>query len=269
MKIESKKITVPILIKMKQKGEKIAALTAYDFLSAALLDESGMDLILVGDSLAMVFAGHETTIPITMDEMIYHTKIVRRGVKRALFVADLPFLSYQISPEEAMRNAGRLMKEGGAEAVKMEGGEPIAATVKKLVQVGIPVMGHLGLTPQSIHKFGGYVTQGKKELDAQRLLKDAQILEQAGAFSIVLEKIPAKLGREISESLTIPTIGIGGGNGCDGQIVVTADMLGFFEKFKPKFVRRYAEIGNTMREAFNGYIRDVKNGSFPDESESF
>lgn len=269
MSNQIKKMTVPALQQMKQRGEKIAALTAYDFLLAALLDEAGIELMLVGDSGAMVFAGHVTTIPMTMDEMLYHTRVVRRGVRRALLVADMPFLSYQTSPEDAIRNAGRLLKEGGAEAVKVEGGEYLAETIARLTQAGIPTMGHLGLTPQSIHLFGGYRVQAKEEAAAEHLLHDAQILEQAGIFALVLEKIPATLARQVSEKLKIPTIGIGAGNECDGQILVTHDMLGLFEKFKPKFVRRYAELAGEIRQAVAHYVADVKETNFPNEKECF
>jgi len=266
---KSKKITVPILKKMKARGEKIAALTAYDYLLASLLDAAGLDLILVGDSGAMVFAGYDSTIPITMDEMLYHTRCVRRGVKRALLVADMPFLSYQTSVSEAIHNAGRFLKEAQAEAVKVEGGAFIAETVNQIVQAGIPVMGHLGLTPQSIHQFGSYSVQAKNEIEAKKLLKDAQVLEQAGVFAIVLEKIPATLAKEVTASIQIPTIGIGAGIDCDGQILVTQDLLGLFEKFRPKFVRRYAELGAQIRQACSNYVQDTKTRQFPNENESF
>lgn len=264
-----KKITVPAILEMKNRGEKIAALTAYDYLMAEMLDEAGMDIILVGDSAGMVIAGHESTLPITMEEMLYHTRIVRRGVKRALLVADMPFLSYQPSIAEGIKNAGRFLKEAGAEAVKVEGGNTVAELVEKLVGYGIPVMGHIGLTPQSINKFGSYSLQGTEVETAALLKKDALLLEEAGAFSIVLEKLPAELAREITGAVNIPTIGIGAGPHCDGQILVSHDMLGIFDKFKPKFVRRYAEIGKTMREAFSNYVRDVRSGEFPNENESF
>lgn len=263
------KITVPRIIQMKVRGEKIAALTAYDALMAEMLDQAGIDIILVGDSAAMVIAGYQTTLPITMEEMLYHTRSVRRGVKRALLVADMPFLSYQVSIEEGVRNAGRFLKEAGAEAVKVEGGEPVLPLVERLTQIGVPVMGHLGLIPQSIHKFGEYKLQGKDNSAAKKMKKEAKMLEDAGVFSIVLEKIPADLAREISESVSIPTIGIGAGIHCDGQILVSHDMLGIFDKFKPKFVRRYAELGKAMREAFLKYVNDVKYNQFPGESESF
>ncbi len=266
---ERRKITVPDLVAKKSRGEKIAALTAYDSTFAALLDESGLDLILVGDSCAMVVTGYESTIPITVEEMIYHTAAVRRGIRYALLVTDMPFLSFQVSPDSAVLNAGKIFKEGGCEALKVEGGEEIAGTVRRIVDAGMPVMGHLGLTPQSIRKFGGYTLQGNTKKAADKMIDDAIILEQAGAFSIVLEKIPAPLAKTISESVSIPTIGIGAGPYCDGQILVTHDLLGLFEKFKPKFARRYAELGTTVRAACSAYVKDVRDGAFPDSSESY
>ncbi len=267
--MEPKKITVPIIIKMKTQGEKIAALTAYDYLMALFLDDAGIDLILVGDSGAMVFSGYDSTIPITVDEMIYHSKAASRGVKRALLVADMPFLSFQVSTEEALRNAGRFIKEGGAEAVKMEGGEAIAETVNRVVNAGIPVMGHLGLTPQSINRFGGFKVQARTEEEVNKLITDAIALEQAGAFSIVLEKIPLTAAEKVTEAVKIPTIGIGAGPHCDGQILVTHDILGLFEKFRPKFVRVYAELGREIREACARYAEDVKVRNFPNLEESY
>jgi 3-methyl-2-oxobutanoate hydroxymethyltransferase len=267
--MESKKITVPIIMQMKAQQEKIAALTAYDYLMALFLDDAGVDIILVGDSGAMVFCGYETTIPITMDDMIYHTRAASRGIKRALLVADMPFLSFQISAEEALRNAGRFIKEGGAEAVKMEGGEAVAETVQRVVNAGIPVMGHLGLTPQSINRFGGYKVQARTEAEVERLVSDALALEQAGAFAVVLEKIPAAAAQKVTATLHIPTIGIGAGPHCDGQILVTHDILGLFEKFRPKFVRVYAELGREIREACARYAEDVKLQRFPTENESY
>lgn len=263
------KITTKTLIKMKNKGEKITALTAYEALFASYLDEVGIDFILVGDSAGMIFAGQDTTLPVTMDEMIYHTRAVKRSIKNALLVADMPFMSYQVSVEEALRNAGRLLKEAGAEAVKMEGGMRILEQVKACVDAGIPVMGHLGMTPQSVNQFGGFKTQAKKSNDAEILKNEALALEKAGAFAIVLEKIPADLAKEVSQLLTIPTIGIGAGKDCDGQILVTQDMLGMFEKFRPKFVRLYAEIAKNIKNALGDYARDVKAGTFPNEEESF
>lgn len=269
IRMDSNKITVPLVMNMKARGGKIAALTAYDYLMALFLDDAGLDIILVGDSGAMVFAGYETTIPITIDEMIYHTRAVSRGIKRALVVADMPFLSFQICPEDALRNAGRFIKEGGAEAVKMEGGAPIAETIIRVVNAGIPVMGHLGLTPQSINRFGGYKVQARTEEEVEKLIADAVSLEQAGAFSIVLEKIPARAAKKVTEKINIPTIGIGAGPYCDGQILVTHDLLGLFEKFRPKFVRVYAELGKEIREACAHYTEDVKLGKFPSLEESY
>lgn len=264
-----KKVTTKILIEMKKRGEKIAMLTAYDFLIAKLLDEAGIDVILVGDSLGNVFQGHETTLPVTVDDMIYHAKAVCRAVKRAMVVVDMPFLSYQVSLEEAIKNCGRVLKETCAEGVKLEGGSEIIDVVYKLTSIGIPVMGHLGLTPQSIHKFGGYDVRGVDEKEAEKILNDAKELESAGAFSIVLEKIPLGLAKKITETISIPTIGIGAGPFCDGQVLVVYDMLGLFEEFKPKFVRRYAELSKIIRNAFENYISDVKSGKFPSESESY
>jgi len=263
------KRTVLTIQSMKDKGEKITALTAYETLFAAYLDACGIDIILVGDSAGMVFAGHDSTIPVTMEDMLYHTRAVKRAVREALLVADLPFMSYQVSVEDALRNAGRLLQEGGAEAVKMEGGKRILPQVAACVEAGIPVMGHLGMTPQSVNRFGGFATRGKDNAEADTLKQDALLLEKAGAFSIVLEKIPAKLGKEISEMLRIPTIGIGAGLYTDGQILVTQDMLGMYEKFKPKFVRRYADIATEIKRAVNTYAEDVKQGRFPAEEESF
>ncbi|MGE5439597.1 MAG: 3-methyl-2-oxobutanoate hydroxymethyltransferase, partial [Bacteroidota bacterium] len=253
----------------KQKGIKIAALTAYDFITAKLLDQAGVDLILVGDSLSNVFQGNETTLPVTMDEMIYHTKAVSKGVDRAMVVVDLPFMSYQANVEEGFRNAGRIMKETPAGGVKLEGGERVAQTVRKITEAGIPVMGHIGLTPQSIHQFGSYKARGKEEDEARQLLKDAKILEEAGAFSIVLEKIPADLAKQITGSISIPTIGIGAGVHCDGQILVTPDMLGLNVDFHPRFVRNYAKLAEDMVEAVKNYVKDVKEKGFPSESESY
>ena len=263
------KVTAAKLSAMKAKGKKIAALTAYERLFAQLLDEVGVDVILVGDSLGMVFAGYETTVRVTMDQMLYHTRIVADGVERALVVGDMPFMSFQVSMEEALRNAGRLLQEGGAQAVKVEGGEEVADRVRRMVDVGIPVMGHLGLTPQSIYKLGGYGVQAEEEEEARKLVHDAEILEQAGVFCIVLEKIPHGLAKEVSEQLMVPTIGIGAGPYCDGQILVTQDLLGLFERFRPKFVRRYAELGKAAREACAAYVGDVRGGTFPSLEESF
>lgn len=262
-------MTTKTLIEMKKRGEKIAMLTAYDFLIAKLLDEAGIDVILVGDSLGNVFQGHETTLPVTVEDMIYHTKAVCRGVKRAMVVVDMPFLSYQVSIEEAVKNCGRVLKETCAGGVKLEGGAEIIDVVYKLTSVGIPVMGHLGLTPQSIHKFGGYDVRGVDDREAEKILNDAKALESAGAFSIVLEKIPSELAKKITETISIPTIGIGAGPFCDGQVLVVYDMLGLFEEFKPKFVRRYAELSKIIKNAFENYISDVKTGKFPSEREAY
>jgi 3-methyl-2-oxobutanoate hydroxymethyltransferase len=269
LETKRKKVTVPAIINMKQAGEKVTMLTAYDALMAEIIDLAGTDIILVGDSGGMVMGGKENTLTVTMEEMLFYTKSVSRGVENALLVADMPFLSYQISTEKAIENAGRFLQEACAEAVKIEGGAVMADTVSKLTSIGIPVMGHLGLTPQSVHQLGGYKLQGTKQTTAETIIHDARLLEEAGAFSIVLEKIPAKLAKEISESITIPTIGIGAGVGCDGQVLVTQDMLGIFRKFKPKFVRRYAELGDEIENKCRKYIEDVKNGQFPNENESY
>ena len=267
--VDFTKITTKSLEEMKRKGEVISCLTAYDYIMAALLDDSGIDLILVGDSASTVFAGNDTTLPVTLDEMLYHTKVVTRAVKRALVVADMPFMTYQVSTEDTIRNAGRFMKDGEAEAVKLEGGIEFIPTIRRLVEIGIPVMGHLGLTPQSIHKFGTYKTRGKTESEINKLHDDAKALEDAGVFAIVLEKIPQKLAKKITDSLSIPTIGIGAGPHCDGQILVVHDMLGLYEKFNPRFVRKYANLADEMRKAFTSYRDDVKAGKFPSKKESY
>lgn len=264
-----RKVTTLRLQEMKAQKERISALTAYDWLMARAVDDAGIDVILVGDSAAMVFAGHDTTIAMTMEQMLYHASVVARAVRRALVVGDLPFLSYQLSEKEALRNAGAFMKQALVEAVKLEGGESVCPTVRRIVDAGIPVMGHLGLTPQSIHKFGSYRTRGVALDEAQQILRDAKALQDAGAFAIVLEKIPAELAREVTASLRIPTIGIGAGLECDGQILVTHDMLGLFSRFRPRFVRRYAELGAAMEDAFRRYGADVKSGAFPDAEESY
>jgi len=267
--MKREKVTTATLIEMKARGERIVALTAYEALFARMLDQAGVDLILVGDSLGMVFAGYATTVPVTLEQMLYHTKIVASNVERAFVVGDMPFMSFQIRPEEALRNAGRFLQEAGAQAVKVEGGEPIFHTVKRIVDAGIPVLGHLGLTPQSIHQFGGYGTRAKTQEEAAQLLRDAKGLEEAGVLALVLEKIPHLLAKQVTEALHIPTIGIGAGPHCDGQILVTQDLLGLFERFKPKFVRRYAELGRIGREACQSYVEDVKKGTFPSLEESF
>ncbi len=268
-KKERKKITTKTLVTMKQRGEKISALTAYDYLTARYLDEAGIDVILVGDSLGNVIQGNATTLTVTLDEMIYHAKIVKKAVKTALLVVDLPFMSYHVDLKESVRNCGRVMKETGADAVKLEGGERIAEVVKHLVKVGIPVMGHLGLTPQSINIFGTYVTRGTDPNEARQIQKDAKILQDAGCFGIVLEKIPATLAKKVTAAIKIPTIGIGAGVQCDGQILVTHDMLGMTEMFHPRFVRKYLNIAEQSKNAFKNYIKDVKHKKFPSKGESY
>ncbi|MBW7887022.1 MAG: 3-methyl-2-oxobutanoate hydroxymethyltransferase [Bacteroidetes bacterium] len=266
---EYKRITTKTILAMKEKGEKIAMLTAYDFSTARLLDDAGVDIILVGDSVANVVQGLETTIPVTLDEMIYHSKIVRRAVKRAMLVADMPFMSYQVDSKEAVRNAGRILKESGAEAVKMEGGKRIVPLIEQLVDIGIPVMGHLGLTPQSIYKFGTYEVRAKETKEAKKLIEDAKLLEKAGVFAIVLEKIPEELAAKVTASVQCVTIGIGAGSHCDGQVLVTNDMLGMNELFHPRFVRQYANLSEVMRRAFQSYISEVKAKKFPNKNESY
>jgi 3-methyl-2-oxobutanoate hydroxymethyltransferase len=264
-----KRITTKSLSLLKQKGVKITALTAYDFITAKLLDEAGIDMILVGDSLGNVFQGNDTTLPVTMDEMIYHTKAVSKGINRAMLVVDMPFMSYQLSKDEAFRNAGRIMKETSAGGVKLEGGKRVAKTIKKITRDGIPVMGHIGLTPQSIHQFGSYRERGRSEEEAAELLEDAKVVEESGAFALVLEKIPAQLAKSITESVSIPTIGIGAGPYCDGQILVTPDMLGLNTDFHPRFVRRYAELAGNLSAAVKNYIKDIREKNFPSEEESY
>lgn len=264
-----KRITTKSLSLLKQKGVKITALTAYDFITAKLLDEAGIDVILVGDSLGNVFQGNETTLPVTMEEMIYHTKAVSKGINRSMLVVDMPFMSYQLSKDEAFRNAGRIMKETSAGGVKLEGGKRVAKAIKKITRDGIPVMGHIGLTPQSIHQFGSYRERGRDEEEASELMEDAKVVEEAGAFALVLEKIPAGLARKITESISIPTIGIGAGPYCDGQILVTPDMLGLNVDFHPRFVRRYSELANEVSIAVKKYIKDIKEKNFPSEEESY
>jgi len=267
-----KKVTTKVILSMKQSGEKIAMLTAYDYLVAKFLDEAGVDIVLVGDSLGNVFQGQQTTLPVTLDEMIYHTKAVCRGVKRAMVVVDMPFLSYQVSVEEAVRNCGRVMKETEASGVKIEGGEPMAETIKRLLDVGIPVMGHLGLTPQSINRFGSYEVRARDEKEAGRLLSDSKLLDRLGVFSLVLEKIPAKLAKKVTAAISVPTIGIGAGLHCDGQVLVVYDMLGLYELpsgGQPRFVRKYAETGKLFKSAFGQYVNDVKEKRFPSEEESY
>ncbi|MEM8897453.1 MAG: 3-methyl-2-oxobutanoate hydroxymethyltransferase [Bacteroidota bacterium] len=264
-----KKITTHTLREMKKQGEKISMLTAYDFSMATILDDAGIDAILVGDSASNVIHGHETTLPITLDQMIDHAKSVVRGVDRALVVIDLPFGNYQGDSKMALKSAIRIMKESGGHAVKMEGGHFIIDSVKRIVSTGIPVMGHLGLTPQSIYKFGTYTVRATQSEEAKRLKEDALKLQEAGCFAIVLEKIPKDLAAEVSESLDIPTIGIGAGPGCDGQILVVHDLLGITKEFSPRFLRRYAQLYDTMKDAFQNYISDVKNQNFPSDKESY
>lgn len=263
------KVTVPEIKRMKEKGEKITALTAYDYSFARILDAAGIDILLVGDSLGSVIQGQESTLPVTLDDVIYHTRAVVRGRKRALVVADMPFLTFQISVEEAKRNAGRLLQEGGAEAVKLEGGVEMLETVEAIVEIGIPVMGHVGLTPQSLHRFGGYKVQGKDRDQREKIIQDALAVEEGGAFSIVLEGIPMDLAQEITRRLSIPTIGIGAGLHCDGQVLVVHDMLGLFDMYAPKFVKQYADLKGVMAEAVKNFITEVKEGRFPDEEHSF
>ena len=262
-------VTTLRLTEMKQRGEKIAMLTSYDYSTAKIVDAAGVDVILVGDSAANVMAGYETTLPITLDNMIYHAKSVVRGVNRALVVVDLPFGTYQGNSKVALDSAIRIMKETEADAVKMEGGEEILESIERIRSAGIPVMGHLGLTPQSIHKFGTYNVRAKEQAEADKLAHDAKLLEQAGCFAIVLEKIPASLAERVSESLHIPTIGIGAGRGCDGQVLVVHDMLGINKDFSPRFLRRYADLHTIMTQALENYVSDVKSRDFPNETEQY
>lgn len=268
-KKDFKRITTQSLVKMKQAGEKIAMLTAYDYTMAKIIDSAGIDVILVGDSASNVMAGYETTLPITLDQMIYHASSVVRGVGRALVVVDLPFGSYQSDSKEALRSSIRIMKESGAHALKLEGGKEVKESVKKIIEAGIPVMGHLGLTPQSIYKFGTYAVRAKEKQEAQKLLEDAKLLEKLGCFAIVLEKIPAELAREIAQNINIPTIGIGAGSGVDGQVLVTHDMLGMNNEFSPKFLRRYADLHGVMTTAVENYLSDIKSKDFPNKNEEY
>lgn len=267
--MDRKRVTIPQLTEWKKNQRKITALTAYDYTFARLLDESGIDVILVGDSAGMVAMGYENTLPVTMDEMIHYTRGVRRGVQQALLVGDMPFMSYHTSAEDTIRNAGRFIQEGGAEAVKMEGGSRVLDKISAVIQAGISVMGHVGLTPQSVHQFGGYRVQGKNYLDARQIKKDGLDLQKAGVFSLVLEGIPMELAAEITAELKIPTIGIGAGPHCDGQILVTQDMLGMNLDFAPKFVKKYGELGTTIRSAVQDYVDEVQSGGFPDEAHSY
>lgn len=266
---EIKKVTTNTLQKMKAAGEKISMLTAYDFSFARVIDGAGIDVILVGDSASNVMAGHETTLPITLDQMIYHASSVIRGIDRCLVVVDMPFGSYQSNSDIALASAIRIMKETGGHSVKLEGGEEVVDSIRKIVSAGIPVMGHLGLTPQSIYKFGTYTVRAKEEVEADKLRRDAKLLEQAGCFAIVLEKIPAALAKEVSQSISIPTIGIGAGGDCDGQVLVMHDMLGINTEFKPRFLRQYLDIHAQATKAVQQYIRDVKSRDFPSQSEQY
>lgn len=263
------KNTITTIQELKRKNEKIATLTAYDYSMAKLIDNAGVNIILVGDSLGMVMLGYENTLAVTMEDMIYHSKAVARGAKSAMVVTDMPFMSYQTSVYDAVVNAGRIMKEGGVEAVKLEGGLDVVPQIQAIVKASIPVMAHIGLTPQSVHAFGGFKVQGKEEAAAKKLIEEAKAVEEAGAFAVVLECVPAKLAEIISKTLTIPTIGIGAGAGCDGQVLVYQDMLGLFSDFKPKFVKNYGNVGSIMREAFQQYIKEVKDGVFPGQEHEF
>ncbi len=266
---EVKRMTTHVIRNMKTQGEKISMLTAYDYSMARILDEAGIDMLLVGDSASNVMAGHETTLPITLDQMIYHAQSVIRAVKRSLVVVDLPFGSYQGNSMKALDSAIRIMKESGAHSVKLEGGEEIVESIKRILSAGIPVMGHLGLTPQSIYKFGTYTVRAKEVDEATKLKEDAKLLEETGCFAVVLEKIPAALGKEVSESISIPTIGIGAGPHTDGQVLVTHDLLGITKDFKPRFLRRYLELYDTIKGAAQEYSADVKSGGFPNEKEQY
>jgi 3-methyl-2-oxobutanoate hydroxymethyltransferase len=263
------KVTVPQLLKMKQRGETITCLTVYDYAFARILDDAGVELLLVGDSLGCVIQGNPTTLPVTMDEMLYHTRLVARGCKRALVIGDMPFLSYQAGRDQAVQNAGRFLKESGAEAVKLEGGVTVQDSIRAIVDAGIPVMGHIGLTPQSVHRFGGYKVQGRDKEQREAVLRDAQAVEEAGAFAVVLEGMPLGLAREITAQLAIPTIGIGAGVDCDGQVLVLHDMLGLFDDFTPKFVKRYADLKAATAAAVQQFVGEVKERRFPTEEHSF
>jgi 3-methyl-2-oxobutanoate hydroxymethyltransferase len=262
-------MTIPDLLQKKKKGKKITMLTAYDYLFARILDEAEIDVVLVGDSLSVVVQGNQNTLPVTMEEMIYHTRIVSRGVKKGVLLADMPFLSYQTSVSDAVFNAGRFLKEGNAMGVKLEGGSAVIDRIKAIAEAGIPVMGHLGLTPQSIHKMGGYKVQGKEPKEAEKILSDALLIQDAGAFGLLLEGIPAPLAKKITKSLAIPTIGIGAGPDCDGQVLVLYDLLGLFDQFVPKFVRQYADLKKLAGEAVRRYKADVEEGKYPSSDESY
>lgn len=266
---QAKRITTQVLAEMKANGERIAMLTAYDYSMATIVDQAGVDIILVGDSASNVMAGHETTLPITLDHMIYHASSVVRAAKRALVVVDLPFGTYQGNSKEALKSAIRIMKESGAHAVKLEGGREVRESIERILSAGIPVMGHLGLTPQSIYKFGTYTVRAKEELEAQLLREDAKLLDDIGCFSIVFEKIPAGLAGEVSAAVNCPTIGIGAGGACDGQVLVLHDMLGITQEFSPRFLRRYLDMGDQMKTAIGHYVKDVRSRDFPNESEQY
>jgi len=266
---EVKRVTTNTLQKIKEAGQKISMLTAYDYSFAKVIDAAGVDVILVGDSASNVMAGHETTLPITLDQMIYHAESVVRGIQRSLVVVDLPFGSYQGNSKEALNSTIRIMKETGAHAIKIEGGEEIIESVKRIISAGVPVMGHLGLTPQSIYKFGTYTVRAREEAEAAKLKRDAQLLQEAGCFAVVLEKIPAMLAKEVTESLQIPTIGIGAGKHCDGQVLVMHDMLGLNQSFKPRFLRQYLNLYEQVHAAVGQYIADVRSGDFPNEKEQY
>ncbi len=257
------KITTAVIRQKKKEGEKIAMLTAYDYATALVLDDAGIDIVLVGDSLGMVILGYDSTLPVTMADMLHHTKAVSRGLKRAMLIADMPFMSYQVSAEKALQNAGRFLKEAGAQGVKLEGGREVVDLIGKITAAGIPVIAHLGLTPQSVHQFGGYKTQGKDDASAQKIIEDAKMIEAAGAFALVLECVPAPLAGAITRSLAIPTIGIGAGPDCDGQVLVVNDMLGLFERFVPKFVKKYNNLNKEMKKSVRQYVEEVKSGAFP------
>jgi len=261
--------TILQILAMKERGEKISVLTAYDYPFAQLMDNAGIDMILVGDSVGSVFSGYDNTLPVTIDEMIYHTRAVVRGSRKALIVTDMPFMSYQVDIADARRNAGRLVKEAGAQAVKLEGGEHMAETIRAIVDIDIPVVGHIGLTPQSIHRMGGFKVQGRAEAQARQILADAKAVEEAGAFAVVLEGIPRDLAKQVTESISIPTIGIGAGADCDGQVLVIHDILGLCDKYSPKFVKRFADVSDTISQGISDYISEVKSGSFPTLDHSF
>ncbi len=267
---KSRPVTTTEFVAMKKRGERIAVLTAYDYLMAGLVDDCGVDCVLVGDSVGQVFAGEDSTLPVTLEQMIYHARAVRRGLRRALLVVDMPFLTYQVSPEETIRNCGRVLQETGAQAVKLEGGhEEVARTIRRLVSSGIPVMGHLGLTPQSVHRLGGYRLVGREETERESLLADADRLVEAGCFSIVLEMLPQSLAGTVTRAVPVPTIGIGAGPECDGQVLVLPDMLGLNESFSPGFLKRYGQLADQVRAAVGSYVREVKDGTYPGPEHSY